>query len=309
MTQVRSTRSSNGRVLRFAWTVAAVLAALVLSVLLARWLRTLPAVADFVARYPGQSEPPASAPTGIPAWLAWQHFLNAFFLVFIVRSGLLVRTTRRPKGHWQRRSKRRGKTTRISLDLWLHLAVDILWVLNGLVFVVLLFATGQWMRIVPTSWDVFPQALSAGLQYLSLDWPLHSGWAGYNGLQLLAYFVTVFLAAPLALVSGLRMSPGWPAGSSGAAGVLGRLVPMKAARAVHFPVMIYFVGFVLVHVTLVLATGARANLNHMFAARNDDGWLGLVFFAVAAVLMVAAWALAKPAFTQPVAALTGKVTR
>ena len=73
-------------------------------------------------------------------------------------------------------------------------------------FFVLLFVTGQWMRIVPTSWDVFPNALSAALQYVSLDWPTENGWVNYNSLQLLAYFVTVFIAAPLAIVTGMRMS-------------------------------------------------------------------------------------------------------
>lgn len=302
--------SGRGRWVGLGRAVAVALVALVAVVLLARWLRTVPAVSDFILTYPGEPDLPATAPVGIPAWLAWQHFLNAFFLVFIVRSGLLVRTTQRPKGHWQpRRQRRRGAPTRISLNLWLHLAVDILWTLNGLLFVVLVLVTGHWVRIVPTSWEVIPHALSAGLQYLSLDWPTHSGWGSYNALQLLAYFVTTFIAAPLALLSGLRMSPGWPKGTSGAAGVLNRAVPMTAARALHFPIMIYFVGFVVVHVTLVLATGARENLNHMFAARNDDSWLGLVFFAVAVVLMVGAWVVAKPAFTQPVAALTGKVTR
>ncbi|MFP3802940.1 oxidoreductase, partial [Paraburkholderia sp. SIMBA_027] len=71
--------------------------------------------------------------------------------------------------------------------------------LNGLIFIVLLFATGQWLRIVPTNWDVFPNALSAGLQYASLNWPLENGWNNYNRLQLLTYFLTVFIAAPLAI--------------------------------------------------------------------------------------------------------------
>ena len=52
---------------------------------------------------------------------------------------------------------------------------------------------------MPTSWDVFPNALSVLIQYLSLDWPAENGWVAYNGLQLIAYFVTVFIAAPLAL--------------------------------------------------------------------------------------------------------------
>ncbi len=287
--------------------VPAALVALVLVVLLARWAREQPAVAGFIADYPGTSELPETTPVGLPAWLGWQHVLNAFFLVFIVRSGWLVRTTQRPKGHWQRRNtgrlRTKGKPARISLNLWLHLAVDVLWTLNGVVFLVLILATGHWARIVPTSWDVFPHALSVAIQYASLDWPVHDSWVTYNALQVLAYFVTVFVAAPLALVTGLRMSPAWPKGA------VGRVVPMSLARALHFPLMVYFVAFTVVHVTLVLATDAVANLNHMYAARDDGGWLGLVFFAVSLVLMVGAWVVAKPVFTQPVAALTGKVTR
>lgn len=299
-------KKGTSRTRQLAWAVPVALAVLAVAVLLARWLRGLGPVADLVSTYPGMAELPESAPVGLPAWLAWQHFLNAFFLVFIVRSGWLVRTTQRPKGHWQPRTARRGgKPVRISLNLWLHLAVDVLWTFNGVVFFVLMFATGHWVRIVPTSWEVFPHALSVGIQYLSLDWPAHASWVNYNALQVLVYFVTVFVAAPLALLTGLRMSPVWPKGPGG----VNRVLPISAARALHFPLMVYFVAFTVVHVALVLATDAMGNLNHMFAARNDASWVGLAYFAGAVVLMVAAWVVAKPAFVQPVAALTGKVTR
>jgi methionine sulfoxide reductase catalytic subunit len=46
-----------------------------------------------------------------------------------------------------------------------------------------------------------PHAVSVLIQYLSLQWPTESAWIAYNGLQQLAYFVPVFVAAPLALVS------------------------------------------------------------------------------------------------------------
>lgn len=303
----RTTTGSRWR--RLVWLVPAALVGLAVVVLLARWAREQPAVVDFIDTYPGQSEPPAGTPVGFPAWLGWQHFLNAFFLVFIVRSGWLVRTTQRPKGHWQRRNtgrlRTKGKPTRISLNLWLHLSVDILWVLNGVVFVVLLLVTGRWMRLVPTSWEVFPHAASVAIQYASLDWPVHDSWVHYNALQLLFYFLTVFVAAPLALLSGLRMSPGWPKQPGG----INRVFPMSTARALHFPLMIYFVAFTVVHVALVLATDAIGNLSHMYAASEDATWRGLVIFAVSVVVLVVAWVVAKPVHTQPVAALTGKVTR
>jgi thiosulfate reductase cytochrome b subunit len=269
-------------------------------VLLARWARGLEPVASFVERFPGAATLPASAPVGFPAWLAWQHVLNAFLLLLLVRTGWRIRTITRPKGHWQR-----SRTSpRISLDLWLHLAVDALWILNGAVFYVLLFATGQWVRVVPTSWDVVPNALSAALQYASLDWPLENGWVAYNGLQLLTYFVTVFVAAPLAVLSGLRLSAFWPGSAA-----LSRRFTVGTARAIHVPVMVYFVLFTIVHVTLVLATGALRNLNHMFAVNDGDGWVGFILFAVSVVVMVGGWFAAHPVIVGMLARTTGKVTR
>jgi hypothetical protein len=293
---------------RFLWAALGAVVALGLLVLAARWLVTLDAVQGFLATYPGHTELPADAPTGFPAWLAWQHFLNAFFLVLIIRTGWQVRSTARPPAHWTRNNKGLIKTKnppkRISIDLWLHLTLDALWVLNGAVFMVLIFATGQWMRIVPTSWEVLPNAASAALQYASLDWPLENGWVNYNSLQVLAYFATVFIAAPLAIATGLRMSEAWPKKAA-----VNKVFPIEAARAVHFPVMIYFVLFVIVHVALVFATGALRNLNHMYAVRDDAGWLGFWIFAASVVAMVGAWFLARPVFLAPVASLTGKVSR
>ena len=288
-------------------TVVALVIALIL-VLVAQWLRTLEPVKQFLTDYPGHSELPEGAPTGFPAWLGWQHFLNMFFIVLIIRSGWQVRTTTRPPGYWTRNNKgfikTRNAPTKISLDLWFHLTLDALWVLNGLIFIVLLFATGQWMRIVPTSWDVFPNAVSAGLQYASLNWPLENGWVNYNALQLLTYFITVFIAAPLAIITGIRMSGAWPKKAA-----VNKFYPIEAARKVHFPVMIYFVAFVIVHVTLVLATGALRNLNHMYASTDDaNSWWGFAVFAASIVVTAAAWFLARPLFLRPIASLMGKVT-
>ena len=232
-----------------------------------------------------------------------------FLILLIIRSGWQVRTTKRPAAHWIRNNKGAIKTknapTKISLDLWFYLTLDALWVLNGAIFIVVLFATGQWMRIVPTSWDVFPNAISAGLQYLSLDWPTDNGWVNYNGLQLLTYFITVFIAAPLAIATGLRMSGAWPKNAT----TLNKIYPITAARALHFPVMLYFVLFIIVHVTLVLATGALRNLNHIYTSSDVVNWWGFGIFAGSLVVMAGAWFLAQPLFLRPVASLMGKVTK
>lgn len=282
----------------------AVVGAATIVVQLTRWFVGLDFMQDFLASYPGETPLPEDAPVGLPAWLGWQHFFNVFLIVLIIRSGLQVRTERRPPASWTPRWAKGGQG-RISLTLWLHQSLDVLWLVNGVVFVVLLFATGQWMRVVPTSWEVVPNAVSAGLQYLSLDWPLENGWVNYNSLQVLAYFATIFVAAPLAALTGVRMSGLWPK----RAAALNRIYPVEWARAVHFPVMLYFVGFIVVHVALVLLTGALRNLNHMYAAQDADGWLGFWIFVASLVVIAGAWVAARPSLLAPIAGLFGKVGR
>lgn len=292
-------------------TIAAVIVGLqilaLVVVLVARGLMQIDAVQNFVQTYPGHSELPESAPVGVPAWLAWQHFLNMFLMVLIIRSGLQVRRETKPAAYWTPK----GSSKKVSLTIWLHQALDVLWLVNGLIFVILLFATGQWMKIVPTSWDVFPNAISAGLQYATLYWPTENGWVHYNGLQQLTYFVTVFIAAPLAAITGFRMSTLWPEKNK----TLAKLYPAEIARKLHFPVMIYFVAFIVVHVALVFATGALRNLNHMFAARGSvdaaalaGDWTGFWFFVGSMVIIAGAWIVARPSVVAPIARLFGKVS-
>ena len=259
---------------------------------------------EFLATYPGETELPEGAPVGLPAWLGWQHFFNVFLIVLIIRSGLQVRTEKRPSAFWTPKWAKNGRG-KISLNLWFHQSLDVLWLVNGVIFVVLLFATGQWMRVVPTSWDYIPNAVSAALQYVSLDWPLENGWVNYNSLQVLAYFVTIFIAAPLAAITGVRMSGLWPKNAK----TLNRIYPVEWARAVHFPVMLYFVAFIAVHVALVFLTGALRNLNHMYAAQDVESWLGFWIFVASLVVIAVAWVAARPMVLAPIAGLFGKVGR
>ena len=178
----------------------------------------------------------------------------------------------------------------IGLARWWHLGVDTLWLANGLVFYALLFTTGEWRRIVPTSGQVFPDAASVLVQYLSLSWPTNDGWVAYNGLQILAYFFTVFIAAPLALVTGLGMSPAlstrfhW----------LSKRLSIQTARSLHFLVLCWFLIFIFMHVTLVFATGALRNLNHIYAGTDASDWVGFGIFAASMAIAVVAWVAATP---------------
>ena len=133
----------------------------------------------------------AKASPGLPIWVGVQHFFNLFLLIFIIRSGLQILSDH-PRLYWTRHSTPGkdwfriqkpvpsdplwtakqdsislprqvglpGLRHSIGLARWWHLGIDSLWLLNGLVFYVLLFTTGQWRRVVPTTWAVFPNALS-----------------------------------------------------------------------------------------------------------------------------------------------------
>lgn len=281
-----------------------VLAAIV--VFSARWFLETSTGADFVATYDGHPELPAGTPTGVPAWMSWQHFLNFFFMALIVKTGVSIRYERKAPAYWA--AKKSGQ--KMSLTIWIHLMIDLLWVINGAIFFVLLFATGQWARIVPTSFDVFPHAASAAVQYASLDWPTENGWVHYNGLQLLLYFVTVFVVAPLAILTGFRMSSFWPKSDA-----LNKIYPVGIARKMHFPIALYFAVFVIIHVLMVFATGALRNLNHMWAAQGDadptayaGNWTGFIFFILGLAVTTAAVVVARPMVLAPVARLFGNVT-
>jgi hypothetical protein len=143
---------------------------------------------------------------------------------------------------------------------------------------------------VPVSFDIIPHTISTALQYLSLDFPPPSGWLQYNGLQLLAYFTTVFIASPLALITGVMQSPAVAARLHLATGFLNRQV----ARSLHFLILGYFILFMVGHVVMVFATDALNNLNHMALGTDAHSRDGFLVFAVIFGVIALAWIIATP---------------
>ncbi|CAB4873638.1 unannotated protein [freshwater metagenome] len=267
--------------------------------------RTQPAVQEFLVRYPGVITPSPDAPTGIPVWLNVTHFLNILFLMLIIRTALSIRSKKRPPAFVTPRRHPLGQPPRrIGINVWLHNTVDLLWMLNGVIYVVLLFTTGQWMRIVPTTWDVVPNAVSAAIQYLTFTWPVENPWVAYNSLQTLSYFGVVFVLAPLAILTGVRLSSAWPLDAPR----LNRVLPEKPIRALHNIVLFVFMAFIVVHVSLVLFTGAVLNLNVMFAARDDLSLVGTVIFIAALAVLAGVWFALTDSVQKRLARLTGEVT-
>ena len=303
------------------WAFPLIFALLVAGVAIAQALRQLPTIQEFLVRYPGIPMTVQPVTTGFPGWLRLLHFLNLFFMAFIIRSGVQILADH-PRLYWKRdctpgtewfRFQTAVPTDRIwtakddsvtipswlgipgirhsiGLARWWHFSVTLLWMINGMVFYVLLFTTGQWLRIVPTTWDVFPNAVSTALQYLSLTFPIDESWTRYNGLQQLAYFITVFIAAPTSILTGLMQSPA----ISNRLGWFGRVLNRQKARSIHFIALWWFLLFILAHVTLVFITDARVNLNMMWAGVRDNSWSGFAVFVPAILLVALAWWWASP---------------
>lgn len=312
------------------WLIPLGLAGLVLSIAVVREMARYGWFHEFIARYPGtSSDYVAPVDSGFPWWLRWQHFFNLLFMMFIIRAGLQILADHprlylnsgcKPDSEWlrlrgpvpaERRDSADAETVwtakedsvalpkqlgipgfrhSIGLARWWHFSFDLLWLVNGLVFVVLLFASDQWKRLVPTSWDVFPNALSTALQYLSLQLPVNAGFSTYNALQLLAYFITVFIAAPTAFVTGLLQAPSIAGRFGTGAGLLNRQV----ARTIHFAVLVWMLIFIAVHTAMIFLTGFVGNVNHITLGTDTTSWWGVVLYVAWMAVVVAFWAVASP---------------
>jgi sulfoxide reductase catalytic subunit YedY len=315
-------RVGNRRWFNLLWLLPMALLGLIVAVAVAKGLRNIPAVERFIVQHPGTiASSDARLHPGLPWWVGAQHFFNLFLMIFIIRSGLQILADH-PRLYWTRHSTPGrdwfriqqpvpteplwtakqdsislprqvglpGIRHSIGLARWWHLGTDVLWLLNGLVFYGLLFTTSQWRHVVPTTFSVFPNAVSALIQYLSLRWPMENGWVAYNSLQLLAYFLTIFVAAPLALVTGLGMSPALSTRFKR----VSKTLSIQTARSLHFLVLVWFLFFIVIHVTLVFTTGLLRNLNHIYAARDANSWVGFSLFAIAMVVVIVGWVAATP---------------
>jgi thiosulfate reductase cytochrome b subunit len=155
---------------------------------------------------------------------------------------------------------------------WHFLGV-LFWVGNGLLFVVLLFCTGQWRRLAPTSWRIVPDAWAVFVHYATFHLPPEpNGFYHYNALQQLSYFGVVFILAPLAMLTGPAMSPAFTARFKWYPRLPGN---RQVGRSIHLLIMCAFVLFIIGHVTLVALTGFSRNMNHIVVGTDNTNPLGL----------------------------------
>jgi sulfoxide reductase catalytic subunit YedY len=313
----------------------------IVTILVASWLYQQPAVRAFMAAYPGV--PPTSAvQPGYSLLVRITHLLVFFYLLFLVRSGINILldfprlyTTLHctPGKEWIRWRgdvpKNRLWTSRddsVTVPSWLglpggrhtlgisrhwHFIFDILFVLTGAAFIILQFALGEWQRLVPTTWQIFPEAATCIIQYASLHDPSRiygiNGYIRYNALQQLTYFLIVFAVAPLQILTGIAMSPAFDNEHRWYQRLFGN---RQMARSLHFLLMCVFIGFYAIHMVMVAYTGLLVNLNGITLDTNDPGFLGfwLTALAILGGITLTIWATnfswRHPGILQKISALT-----
>jgi len=269
---------------------------------------------------------------GYPWWLRVEHLVNIIFMTFLIRSGIEILGTH-PKLYWNEHSKPGSEWARftrkvmprdrlydtldeeesyssivsmpghknLGLGRHWHFFTVIGWILAGVLYVALLFLTGQWRRYFPYSWEIFPMAYQDVVQYLSFELPPTLPGQPFNAVQKLSYGAVIFLLAPFQIITGAAQSPALEARFPWFVRMLGG---RQWARSLHFLGLLAFVGFIGVHVFMVIVHGFGQETAKMIFGRQTLPALATAITLAAAaglvVLHVAAtkYTLARPRSTQ-----------
>ncbi|MEN0055103.1 MAG: molybdopterin-dependent oxidoreductase [Mucilaginibacter sp.] len=296
---------------------------------------------------PSASLPPVTDadPRGFPWWICLSHWINFFFLIIIIRSGLSILADH-PRLYWNNNctpdtewirftplNVKRDKVLTAKDDArylspviglpgyrhtvglarsWHFINVPF-FLLNGVLFIIMLFSTNQWKRLVPVSWQILPDSWNVFVHYATLNMPVEpNGFYHYNALQQLSYFGVVFLLAPIAMLSGMGMSPAIENRFHWVPKLFGN---RQGARSVHFLVMLGYLVFIVIHVSMVVATGLARNMNHITSGtdnpHNPQGLyagLAIILFTVAFGFFAHWLSWKRPRFLQRVqAAINGRL--
>ncbi len=260
----------------------------------------------------------ALASLGFPLWIRITHYLNLLFVGLLIRSGVEILGAHprfywndgcTPGSEWIRFTKKRVPTDpgviytarddeiaitpllalpgkkNLGLGRHWHGVTNSFWLLNGIVYVLLLFATGEWRRLIPTSWSIFPAAVHSLRIYLSLHIPPLSDFHPYDHLQQLTYAFVVFILGPVMLLTGIAMSPAIAASAPWYIKLFGG---RQVARSLHFISMVIFALFVILHVTLVLVVHFHENVTNMVLGGPQTNFARALAIAVVALVLVLA---------------------
>ena len=141
-----------------------------------------------------------------------------------------------------------------------------LFVVNGLVYWLVGLAGGHIRKdLVPTVRDVAPRNIWHEIvTHAQLKFPKGEEARRYNVLQKATYLAVVLILLPLMVLTGLSMSPGFDAAAPWLTELFGG---RQSARTIHFLTAFAIVGFILLHLFMVVASGTWNNIRSMITGR------------------------------------------
>lgn len=145
-----------------------------------------------------------------------------------------------------------------------HLFFAWVWVINGVCYLLWSLASRHLSRDLAMQrrdWREIPKSI---LDHLRFRHPSGDEAMRYNPLQKLAYLFVIFVLAPLAVLTGLSMSPQM---ASLMSGFMDAVSGRQSARTLHFVAMSLFVLFALVHVVMVVYAGPINEMRSMITGR------------------------------------------
>jgi DMSO/TMAO reductase YedYZ molybdopterin-dependent catalytic subunit/thiosulfate reductase cytochrome b subunit len=257
---------------------------------------------------------------GFPAWIRVTHWINFLLMGFVIRAGIQIlaayprlywndhcipgtewlKFTRKvinPERPWIAREQEEEWSpwiaqpggNNLGLGRHWHFVSVGFWTLNGLIYVIALIASGGWQRLIPTSWNVIPEAWQTFVGYLTLQTPPASAFNPFDALQQIAYGAVVFLLAPFLILTGAAQSPAIDARFPRYVKLFGG---RQGARSLHFLGLMAFLLFILIHVTMVVVTGFGENMgNIIFGQHDHDQGLAIAIGLGIIVLSAVIWAL------------------
>ncbi|MBV9142349.1 MAG: cytochrome b/b6 domain-containing protein [Pseudonocardiales bacterium] len=267
-----------------------------------------------------------------PAWLRIEHWVNVLFVTLLIRSGIEILGTHpklyrgydsKPGSEWARFTRKTMPTDKLydTLDEeesysaiislpghknlgmgrhW-HFITVIGWILTGISYYILLFATGQWHRYIPYSWSIFSDAWNDMLTYLSFKLPPLLPGQPLDAIQKLTYAGVIFILAPFLILTGAAQSPAIEARFPWYVRLWGG---RQGARSLHFLGLLAFIAFIAVHLMMVGLWGwIPLNALMIFGHVRHLSWaLPASLTLIAAIVMVhvaaTIWSLRSPRTVQ-----------
>lgn len=149
----------------------------------------------------------------------------------------------------------------------LHFLAAWVLVITGTIYLVAGFRTGHFRRHLWPRTDelAIRQFWREVLDHLRLRIPPATGGPQYGLLQKCAYCTVVFVVLPLAVLSGLAMSPAITAGYPVLGSIFGGF---QSARTIHFFAAVALVLFLIVHLVMVVRSGFKRQMHSMTFRRE-----------------------------------------